>query len=149
EAPKTSTDWGPTARAYRDLMKEWKAAGRAPREVDDQLGAAFRGAQDYFFAERDAVNSQRDQEFAETARAKDALIAEYDPQIDPAKNVDAAKAKLRELQEKWEAIGFVPREQIRQYEDKIGALEKRVADAEEYNWRSNDPEVKARGDIYK
>ncbi|EFG82687.1 hypothetical protein HMPREF0281_00217 [Corynebacterium ammoniagenes DSM 20306] len=85
EALKTSTDWGPTARAYRDLMKEWKAAGRAPREVDDQLWAAFRGAQDYFFAERDAVNSQRDQEFAENARAKDALIAEYDPQIDPAK----------------------------------------------------------------
>src|SRR5690625_1056579 len=36
EALKTSTDWGATARAYRDLMAEWKAAGRAPREVDDR-----------------------------------------------------------------------------------------------------------------
>jgi len=149
EALKTSTDWGQTARAYRDLMTEWKAAGRAPREVDDQLWAAFRGAQDYFFAARDAVNSQRDQEFAENARAKDALIAEYDSQIDPAKNVDAAKAKLRELQDKWEAIGFVPRDQVRQYEDKIGALEKRVADAEESNWRRTDPEVQARVDQFK
>ncbi len=147
EALKTSTDWGATARAYRDLMAEWKAAGRAPREVDDKLWAAFRGAQDHFFAARDAVNNERDQEFAE--KAKDALIAEYDSQIDPAKNVEAAKAKLRELQDKWEEIGFVPRDQVRQYEDKIAALEKRVADAEESNWRRTDPEVQARVDQFK
>ena len=146
---KTSTDWGATARAYRDLMAEWKAAGRAPREVDDKLWAAFRGAQDHFFAARDAVNNERDQEFAENAKAKDALIAEYDSQIDPAKNVEAAKAKLRELQDKWEEIGFVPRDQVRQYEDKIAALEKRVADAEESNWRRTDPEVQARVDQFK
>lgn len=149
EALKTSTDWGATARAYRDLMAEWKAAGRAPREVDDKLWAAFRGAQDHFFAARDAVNNERDQEFAENAKAKDALIAEYDSQIDPAKNVEAAKAKLRELQDKWEEIGFVPRDQVRQYEDKIAALEKRVADAEESNWRRTDPEVQARVDQFK
>ena len=149
EALKTSTDWGATARAYRDLMAEWKAAGRAPREVDDKLWAAFRGAQDHFFAARDAVNNERDQEFAENAKAKDALIAEYDSQIDPAKNIEAAKAKLRELQDKWEEIGFVPRDQVRQYEDKIAALEKRVADAEESNWRRTDPEVQARVDQFK
>ena len=149
EALKTSTDWGATARAYRDLMAEWKAAGRAPREVDDKLWAAFRGAQDHFLAARDAVNNERDQEFAENAKAKDALIAEYDSQIDPAKNVEAAKAKLRELQDKWEEIGFVPRDQVRQYEDKIAALEKRVADAEESNWRRTDPEVQARVDQFK
>src|SRR5262249_12318327 len=27
-----STDWGPTAGRFRDLMKQWKAAGPAPRE---------------------------------------------------------------------------------------------------------------------
>ena len=149
EALKTSTDWGATAHAYRDLMAEWKAAGRAPREVDDKLWAAFRGAQDHFFAARDAVNNERDQEFAENAKAKDALIAEYDSLIDTDKNVDAARAKLRELQDKWEEIGFVPRDQVRQYEDKIAALEKRVSDAEETNWRRTDPEVQARVDQFK
>src|SRR5699024_10185870 len=145
----TSTDWGATAHAYRDLMAEWKAAGRAPREVDDKLWAAFRGAQDHFFAARDAVNNERDQEFAENAKAKDALIAEYDSLIDPDKNVDAARAKLRELQDKWEEIGFVPRDQVRQYEDKMAALEKRVSDAEETNWRRTAPEVQAPVDQFK
>ncbi|WP_313548037.1 DUF349 domain-containing protein [Corynebacterium sp.] len=149
EALKTSTDWGDTARAYRDLMTEWKAAGRAPREVDNKLWAAFRGAQDHFFAARDAVNNERDQEFAANAKAKDELIAEYDALIDRAKNVEGAKAKLRELQDKWEEVGYVPRDQVREYEDKIGALEKRVSDAEESNWRRTDPEVQARVNQFK
>ncbi|OFM33595.1 DUF349 domain-containing protein [Corynebacterium sp. HMSC072A02] len=144
EAIKESTNWGETARAYRDLMTEWKATGRAPREIDDKLWARFRAAQDHFFNARNAVNDERDKQFAENAAAKDALIAEYDSQIDPTKSLDAAKAKLRELQEKWEEIGFVPRNQVREFEAKISALEKRVSDAEDSEWRRTDPEAQAR-----
>jgi hypothetical protein len=50
EALAGSTDWGPTAGEYRDLMQQWKAAGPAPRDVDDELWKRFRGAQDTFFA---------------------------------------------------------------------------------------------------
>ena len=35
EALASSTDWGPTTGAYRDLMARWKAAGPAPRGVDE------------------------------------------------------------------------------------------------------------------
>src|SRR5699024_3213462 len=31
-ALQDSTDWGPTSAAYRELMEEWKAAGRASRK---------------------------------------------------------------------------------------------------------------------
>lgn len=44
EALSNSTDWGPTAARYRDLMSEWKAAGRAQREHEDDLWNRFRGA---------------------------------------------------------------------------------------------------------
>ena len=30
-----STDWGPTAARYRELMQQWKAAGRADRATED------------------------------------------------------------------------------------------------------------------
>ncbi|QGU04826.1 hypothetical protein CETAM_07860 [Corynebacterium comes] len=148
EALKESTDWNETANAFRDLMKEWKAAGRAPREVDDKLWDAFRGAQDHFFNARNAVNSERDKEFVANATAKDELIAAYDSQIDPAKGLDTARAKLRELQEKWEEIGYVPRGQVREYEDKIAVFEKRVSDAEESQWRRTDPEAQARANQF-
>ena len=139
EALKDSTDWGHTARAYRDLMTEWKAAGRAPREVDDKLWERFRAAQDHFFEARNAINAERDREFEANAEAKDALIAEYDSLIDPAKGLGAAKAKLRELQDKWDEIGFVPRGRVREFEDKIGRIEKRVSEAEDSRWRKTDP----------
>nr|VDG63450.1 Domain of Uncharacterised Function (DUF349) [Streptococcus thermophilus] len=139
EKLKDSTDWNDTARAYRDLMTEWKAAGRAPRDVDDKLWNRFRAAQDHFFAARNAVNDERDREYEANAQAKDALIAEYDSLIDPEKGLGAAKSKLRELQEKWDAIGYVPRNKMREYEDKIGDIEQRVADAEEAQWRKSNP----------
>ena len=139
EALKDSTDWGHTARAYRDLMTEWKAAGRAPREGDDKLWERFRAAQDHFFEARNAINAERDRKFEANAEAKDALIAEYDSLIDPAKGLGAAKAKLRELQDKWDEIGFVPRGRVREFEDKIGSIEKRVSEAEDSRWRKTDP----------
>ncbi|WP_293768231.1 DUF349 domain-containing protein [uncultured Corynebacterium sp.] len=144
EELKDSTDWNETARAFRDLMSEWKAAGRAPRDIDDKLWAAFRAAQDHFFDARNAINDERDKEFAANAEAKEALIAEYDAQIDPEKSIEAAKNKLRELQEKWEEVGYVPRARVREFEEKIEALEKRVADAESAEWRRTDPEAQAR-----
>lgn len=144
EAMQNSTDWNDTARAYRDLMQEWKAAGRAPRDVDDRLWAKFRAAQDHFFGARDAVNEERDRAYAANADAKDALLAEYDGQIDPAKDLDRARTKLTELQEKWEEIGYVPRARIGEFEDKIGALEQRVVDAADAQWRRTDPAAQAR-----
>ncbi|WP_051078000.1 DUF349 domain-containing protein [Corynebacterium lubricantis] len=148
-ALQNSTDWNETARAYRDLMTEWKAAGRAPRGDDDKLWAQFRAAQDHFFDSRTAVNDERDREFEENAQAKDALLEQYDAQIDPATGLEQAKNKLRELQDKWEEIGFVPRNKVREYEDKISAVEKRVSDAEDSRWRRTDPEAQARIDQFQ
>ncbi|KXF53204.1 DNA repair ATPase [Rhodococcus sp. SC4] len=143
EALSDSTDWGPTAGAFRDLLAEWKAAGRAPREADDNLWKRFKGAQDLFFAARNAASSERDAEFEENAVAKEELLKNAG-HIDPAKDIDAARAALRDLQEKWDAIGKVPRERMHDLEGKLRAIEKRVRDAADEEWRRTDPEALAR-----
>ena len=76
EALADSTEWGPTAGKYRDLMRQWKAAGPAPRGVDDQLWKRFRAAQDTFFGARDAAAAETDREFAANAEKKEALLVE-------------------------------------------------------------------------
>ena len=144
EALQHSTDWGPTAAAYRDLMARWKEAGRAPRDIDDKLWKRFKGAQDTFFGARNAAHAERDKEFEANAEAKDALLAEFDERIRPDKDLDHARSELRKLQERWDEIGFVPRGRVREFEDKIGALERRVADAADSQWRRTDPEAQAR-----
>lgn len=142
EALQDSTDWGGTSAAFRDLLTEWKAAGRAPREADDQLWKRFKGAQDVFFAARNAASAERDAEFEDNARAKEALLAST--AIDPAGDIDVARAQLRELQDKWEQIGKVPRERMHDLEARLRVIEKQVREAAESEWRRTDPEALAR-----
>ncbi|AEI09557.1 hypothetical protein CRES_1202 [Corynebacterium resistens DSM 45100] len=145
EALQDSTDWAETSRAYRDLMKEWKAAGRAHRDVDDKLWERFRTAQDKFFEARKANDAKRDEEFEANAVAKQQLLDEYDTKISPADHgLDKARQALHELQEKWEEIGYVPRGRVREFEDKIATVEKRVSDAADAEWRRTDPEAQAK-----
>ena len=67
EALSDATDWGETAGQYRALMEEWKAAGRAPRDVEDALWARFRAAQEKFFSRRNKTFADRDAEFEANA----------------------------------------------------------------------------------
>lgn len=145
EALQNSSDWQATGRAFRDLMSEWKSAGRAHREVDDALWKRFKAAQDTFYAARRAESDKQDAEFEGNAAAKQALIDEYSEKIDPeSTGLDRARAALSELQDKWEQIGFVPRGRVSEFEEKIGALEQRVTDAADKEWRRTDPEAQAR-----
>ncbi len=143
EKLSTSTEWGQTAGEFRDLLSEWKAAGRAPREADDNLWKRFKGAQDVFFAARNAAASERDAEFEQNAVAKEELLA-ANANIDPAHGLENARAALRDLQEKWDAIGKVPRDRMQELEAKLRAIETKVRDAVDAEWRRTDPEALAR-----
>lgn len=44
-----STDWTATSAEFRKLLADWKAAGRASKDVDDALWRRFKAAQDSFF----------------------------------------------------------------------------------------------------
>jgi hypothetical protein len=138
-----SDDWGGTAAAYRELMAEWKAAGRAPKEADDALWQQFRAAQDKFFSRRSAVFDERDAELIENGKAKEALLLEAE-KINPAGDLDAARAQLHRIQEKWEGIGKVPRDRIRELEGRLRAVEEKVRQAADAQWRRTDPEAEAR-----
>jgi Domain of Unknown Function (DUF349) len=138
-----SDDWGPTAGRFKQLMNDWKAAGRAPKDVDDALWQRFRAAQDAFFAKRSAAFNERDSELTANARRKEELLAEAE-RIDPAAGLEAARAALLRIQERWETIGRVPREQIRELEGRLRAVEERVRSAVDAQWRRSDPEAQAR-----
>lgn len=116
----TSTDWKATADRFKALMADWKAAGRAAREVDDQLWAAFKAAQDTFFQARSATFAEKDEEFRANQKVKEEILAEAE-----ALEVPGGKARLRQLQEKWDAAGKVPREVMRSLEDRFAKVEER------------------------
>ncbi|MFD8675171.1 DUF349 domain-containing protein [Streptomyces seoulensis] len=143
EALSGSTDWGVTAARYRELMADWKAAGRAQREHEDDLWNRFRGAQDVFFAARSSVFAERDAEQGENLKLKEALAEEAE-QILPVRDLKAARAAFRSVNERWEAIGHVPRDARGKVEGRMHAVERAIQEAEEAEWRRTNPEARAR-----
>jgi len=133
-----SSDWKETAGAMRDLMTEWKQAGRAGRDVEEQLWARFRAAQDAFFARRSATFAERDAEQVENQRRKDAIIAEA--QALDLQDPKAAQAALRVLQSRYDDVGHVPREAIRRNDERMRAAEQRVRDAVDAQWQRGSAE---------
>lgn len=142
----TSDQWGPTAGGFRDLMDRWKAAGAAPRDVDDALWAEFRGIQDEFFARRSSALSEQDSEFKANLTAKQELLDEAEKTILPVTDVAVARAAFREFLAAYNAYGKVPREAIRTLENRVRTLESAVTDAAEAEWRRTDPETRTRAE---
>jgi hypothetical protein len=145
EALSDSTDWAATSAEFRKLLTEWKAAGRASKDVDDALWRRFKGAQDAFFTARNAVTAEKDNELRTNAAAKEALLVEAE-KIDTSNN-DAARAALRTIADKWDAIGKVPRERSAELERRLRAVEKKVRDAGESDWA--DPQAQARAEQFR
>ncbi|MFF3213806.1 DUF349 domain-containing protein [Streptomyces sp. NPDC002886] len=143
ESLSKSTDWGPTAARYRELMENWKAAGRAQRESEDDLWNRFRGAQDVFFAARSEVFAERDAEQVENLKLKEELADEAEKLV-PITDLKAARAAFRSLNERWEAIGHVPRDARPKVEGRMHTVERAIQEAEEGEWRRTNPEARAR-----
>jgi Domain of Unknown Function (DUF349) len=143
EALSGSTDWGTTAARYRELMTDWKAAGRAQREAEEELWSRFRGAQDVFFQARSEVFAERDAEQRENLTRKEELVVEAE-KILPVTEVKAARAAFRSINERWEQIGHVPRDVRPKIEARLHAVERAIHDAEEAEWRRTNPEARAR-----
>ncbi|MQA85421.1 MAG: DUF349 domain-containing protein [Streptosporangiales bacterium] len=140
-----STSWGPTAARFRELMRAWKAAGRASREVDEELWGRFKAAQDAFFQARSALFAERDAEMREHKEQKEALLAEAERLV-PVRDARAARTALRSIEDRWDAIGPAPREVRDRLEGRLRRVEEAVRHAEASRWQRANPEALARAE---
>jgi hypothetical protein len=140
-----STDWNATSNRYRELMRQWKAAGRAQRDVDDALWARFRAAQDTFFAARNSVFAERDAQLRDNQKVKEEILADAERLV-PVHDIKAARAALREIHDRWEAAGMVPREAKPALEGRLHAVERAVQEAQDAEWQRTNPEARARAE---
>ncbi|PZQ92074.1 MAG: DUF349 domain-containing protein [Leifsonia xyli] len=128
---------------YRRLLDDWKAAGRAGKKVDDALWARFKAAGDVLYgakAEADAIESA---EFGENLVQKLALLDEAEPLL-AATDRASARTTLTDIQRRWDAIGKVPRDQVRVVEDRLRKIEAAVRKLEDDHWNRSNPEKEAR-----
>jgi hypothetical protein len=134
-----STDWGPTSAAMRSLMDRWKAVPRTGRDGDDDLWKEFRAAQDVFFAARAESDKKRTGEEQANQQLKEELLAEAE-KLDPNLDLRGAQNALRKIQERYDAIGHVPRGAMRSLEDRMQAVEQKIRGASDTSRARTAPE---------
>ena len=135
----TSTEWGATSAAMRSLMDRWKAVPRTGRDGDDDLWKQFRAAQDAFFTARSESDKVRNAEQLGNQRKKEEILAEAE-KLDPTTDLRGAQNALRKLQERYDAIGHVPRGAMRSLEDRMQAVEQKVRGAADAGRARTAPE---------
>ena len=64
----------------------------------------------------------------------------------PIKNLDTAKATFRDLLDKWDEAGRVPRSEVSRLESGLRSVEQAIANAEQEEWNKSNPETKARAE---
>lgn len=131
--------------AYRRLLDEWKAAGRAGKKVDDALWAAFKAAGDVLYQAKAEIDARENEEFQGNLEQKLALLSEAEPLLGATDRV-VARNTLTNIQRRWDAIGKVPRDQVRPIEDRLRKIEQAVKALEEAHWEKSNPEKKARSE---
>ncbi|WP_164703284.1 DUF349 domain-containing protein, partial [Modestobacter sp. KNN46-3] len=98
------------------------------RDTDDDLWKKFRAAQDVFFAARTANDQARSSDELANQKAKEELLAEAE-KLDPANKGN--QNALRKIQERYDAIGHVPRGAMRDLEDRMRTVEEKFRGASE------------------
>ncbi len=135
EALSESEDWAATTAHYRDLLAQWKAAGRASRDADDRLWARFRAAQDAFFARRSAMHAEQDAGLRRNQETKEALVREAES-LNPEADLAGAQRRMRELLDRWGGAGRVPRASEGELERRLEAAQNRIREAADARWHT-------------
>ncbi|HAM12325.1 MAG: DUF349 domain-containing protein [Microbacterium sp.] len=130
--------------AYRDLLNEWKAAGRAGKKVDDALWARFKAAGDALYSARAGREAAEVEASKEKIDAKRELLERARPILDMS-DLAAARSALTAIQRSWDDIGRIfPRDQERALDDELRKIEVSVRAREDAEWTRNNPETTAR-----
>ena len=123
---------------YRKLLDEWKLSGRSQGKQDDSLWEKFKAAGDAIYALKKETIAKESIEYSANYEAKIAIIAEAE-KLDPTKDLAGAKKQLLLIQQRYEKAGKVPKDKIRETDDRMRAVEKRFKDLEQEQWRKSDP----------
>ncbi|MBK4346766.1 DUF349 domain-containing protein [Lacisediminihabitans changchengi] len=130
---------------YRSLLDQWKAAGRAGKKFDDALWARFKAAGDELYAAKSEVDAIENEEFSANLEQKLALLTEAEPLLTATDRVSARNA-LISIQRRWDAIGKVPREQVKPVEERLRKVEAAVRKLDDDHWQKSNPERIARAE---
>ncbi len=106
---KESQDWEKTSNDLKNLQQKWKDVGPVPEKFREKIFKEFKEACDYFFAQKRGQMGKVEQEQIDNLNLKTAICEELEQH---AAESTATVEILRDLQDRYNTIGFVPRRDI-------------------------------------
>lgn len=104
------TDWKEAGTAFDELNDAFKTVGTVgDRGIDTKQWDEFKEYERKFRTRRKTHFDQLEQEFAERARAKEAICEEAES-LQESPDFKESGQRLRELMDQWKEIGFAGRE---------------------------------------
>lgn len=100
------SNWKAAGDQLNGLFNDWKAAGSAGRDFDDELWAEFNAVRDEFYAKRKVFFEERNEKFKQSIEAKNKLIEEA-KKIAAEENYSRENTdRMKALDVEWRAAGY-------------------------------------------
>lgn len=106
---KESAEWDKAAQELKRLQQQWKDIGPVPEKFREKVYKEFKEACDFFFEQKRNQLGKVENEQLENLKAKQDICAEIEKHI---ADQTATPALLKELEAKFNQIGFVPKNEI-------------------------------------
>jgi len=105
---KDSQEWSETTKEMKRIQNEWKKIGHVPRKHSDKIWKEFKAACNYFFDQLHASKNKHQKAELDNLKLKEALILQLEG-LKTTKNQEKDLEALKTISEKWNSIGYVPR----------------------------------------
>ena len=146
EALADSTDWGPTAGRYRDLMTPVEGRrARRPRTSTTSCGSGSAAPRTRSSAPGTRPTPPSTPSSPPTPRSRRSSSSRP-RRCSRSPTSTPPRRHLRDLADRWDAAGKVPRDRMKELEGRMRAVEQAVRSIEDERWRASDPEKSARAD---
>ena len=106
---RESNEWDRTSNELKNLQLKWKEIGPVPEKFREKVFKEFKDACDFFFEQKRTQHGKMEDEQAENLKLKEDICTDLESH---AAARTATHEILKELQDKFNSIGFVPRKDI-------------------------------------
>ena len=106
---RESNEWDRTSNELKNLQLKWKEIGPVPEKYREKVFKEFKDACDFFFEQKRTQHGKMEDEQAENLKLKEDVCTHLESH---AAARTATHEILKDLQDRFNSIGFVPRKDI-------------------------------------
>jgi len=131
EALKDNQDFNSTAKELKTLQKRWEEIGPVPIKQKEAIFKRFKAACDFFFSKKREQIAGEEKQYEDNLKKKLSLIEKLEELANNEAEPDPQALALKNIQTEWSAIGFVPKAEMKNIQDRYGkAIDKYLAKVE-------------------